>query len=105
MDGHAADQLDVKMDHVPDQLMVADDDLPAHKPSGGVLHRGECLGQDLIKRFPRLQAGPEFICLCAQLVIGEGLVALFQFVDADDRGSGFLQELLIVPAGKAFEQK
>ena len=33
----AADQLDVEMDHVPGQLVLADDDLPADEPAGGAL--------------------------------------------------------------------
>ena len=85
--------------------MVADDNLPADQPAGGVLYRGKGLGQDLVEGFAGLQAGPKFLCLGAQLLIGEGLIARFQLVNPNDRGPRFLQELLIVPAGKAFEQK
>ena len=101
----AADELDVKMHHVPLQLVLADEGLRPHQPPGGILHRGERLGKDLVQGLAGLDALAKLLRLCPQLVIGKRGVGFIQLVDPHDNRTCLLQELLIVPAGKGFEQK
>ena len=46
---HAADQLDVEVNHVPGVLVVADHELHPDHAAGGVLHDCESLGEDLVQ--------------------------------------------------------
>ena len=105
MEGDPADQLDVEMDHVPGQLVLADQDLPAKEAAGAIFDRGEGFGQDLVEGLAVFQAGHELIGLGAQLLVGQRLVGLFEFVDPNDDRPGRGQELFIVPTGKMFEDE
>ena len=105
VDGVAADQLDVEVDHVPGELVSADEGLGADEAAGGVLHGGESLGENLVEGLAGFQAGAELVGLGAELLVGELLVGLLEFVDAGDDGAGLLEELFIVTAGKALEEK
>ena len=106
---NAADELHVEVHHVPRELVVADDDLAAHHAAGGVLHRGKRFGENLLEGRAlvggRRDSFPKLRGLGPQLVVGQRLVGLLQLVDARDRRPRLLEELLIVPAGKPFEQK
>ena len=75
VDRHTADELDVEMHHVPRELVVADHDRAAHEPAGGVFDRGKGFREDLVEGFAGLQAGAELICLGAELLVGQRLVA------------------------------
>jgi hypothetical protein len=105
----AADELHVEVHHVPGELVVADDDGAANHPAGGILHRGERLRQDLLEGGAFVlgggHPGAEFVGLGPQLLVGQRLVGLLQFVDPRDGGARLLEELLVVPAGKSFEEK
>ena len=48
---HAADQLDVEMDHVPGVLVVTDHELHPDHASGSAFHHGKCLGEDFVQAF------------------------------------------------------
>jgi hypothetical protein len=65
VEGDAADELHVEMNHVPDQLMVADHDGASAEAAGGVLHRGEGLGKDGVEGLAGLHAGAELVGLGA----------------------------------------
>ena len=75
VDGHAADELDVKMHHVPRELVVANHDRAADQAAGGAFNRGEGFREDLVEGFAGFQAGAELICLGAKLFVGQRLVA------------------------------
>ena len=101
----AADQLDVEMNHVPGQLVVAHHRLGADEPAGGVLHGGEGLRQDLVEGLALFQAGAEFLGLGAELVVGQRLVGLLEFVDAGHDGPTFFDVLTMVPAREFLEEE
>ena len=48
---HAADQLDVEVNHVPSVLVVADHELHSDHATGGALHDGKSLGEDFVEAF------------------------------------------------------
>ena len=97
------------MHHVPRQLVLAHEHLAAAEAAGGVFHRGKRLGQDLLQRGLLVGRGSDPLAklrgLGTQLLVGQRLVGDFQFVDARDGRPGLLKELLVVPAGKTFEEK
>ena len=49
VEGDAADELDVEMDHFPRERPLVDGDLGATKTAGTVFHDGIGLGQDFFK--------------------------------------------------------
>ena len=65
---HAADQLDVEGPHVERAAARFADD-------------GERLRQQIVERFPLLEAQAEFRCLAAQLRVGECLDGGFEGID------------------------
>jgi hypothetical protein len=90
---HAADQLDVEVDHLPLDGMTDHRDGAAAEAAGRVFDHGERLGQDPVERLllllvvadgrqarlPPSRLGPE-------VVVGQRLVLLLEFVDlAHDR--------------------
>ena len=97
------------MNHVPGQLVFADENLPPAKPAGSTLHRRERLGEHLRqggaliggRGYPR----PELLRLGAQLLVGQRLVGHLNFIDAHDDRAALLKEFFIVTAGKAFKEK
>ena len=105
VEGDAADQLHVEVHHVPGQFLVAHRDGAADEPAGGVLHRSEGLGQDLVEGLALLQAGAELVGLGAQLFLGQLLVLLLKFVGSRDDGPGFFDVLAVVPAGEFLENE
>jgi len=88
---HAADELDVEVDHVPDIRVVADGELGADHATCGVLHHGEGLGEDLVEalleKLRILDLG-EFLLpgggLLAEGLVGKRLQGLLNLVDAGD---------------------
>ena len=85
--------------------MVADDDLTADHAAGGVLHGGESLGQNLVKRLAGLDAGAELVGLGAELLFGQRLVAELEFVDAHDDRAALLDVFAMVAAGEFLEEE
>ena len=105
VDGVPTNQLHVEVDHVPGQLVAADQGAGTDQAAGGVFHGGEGLGQDLFEGLAGLQTGAEFVGLGAQLLVGQRLVGELKLVDADDDGPGLFEELAIMATGKALEEK
>ena len=105
MKGDAADQLDVKVDHVPGKLMLAHQRLGADQPAGRILHHGKRLGQDLVEGFAGRHPSPEFLGLRPELLVRKGRKGTIQLVDLYNDGAGFFEELLVVPSYEGFEQK
>ena len=101
----AADQLDVEVHHVPRQLVVADDDLAADHAAGGILHRRESLGQDLVERLAGLEARAELVGLGAELLVGQRLVGELELVDAHDDRATLLDVFAMVAAGEFLEEE
>ena len=90
--GHRANQLHVKGDHVPLHRVLADDDFLAHEPATGVLHDRKRFGENFI------QAGREFLVvgdlrktrfplggLLAQGIVRERLQRRLDLVDLVDQ--------------------
>ena len=106
---HTADQLDVEMNHVPGQLVFADENLPPAKPAGGTLHRREGLRENVLQGGALISGRgdphPEFLRLGAQLVVSQRLIGHLNFIDARDDGAALLKEFFIVPSRKAFKEK
>ena len=90
---HAADELDVEVDHLPFDGMIDHADGATAEAAGGVFHHGKSFGQNLVEsrllllvvldgrdaRLPSGGLGPQF-------VVRERLVFLLQLVDsAHDR--------------------
>jgi hypothetical protein len=103
--GDAANELDVEVDHVPGQLVVAHDDLAADHAAGGVFDGGEGLGQDGVEFLALRDAGAEFNGLGAELLVGQRLVGLLEFVDARHDGAAFLDVFAVVPAGEFLKEE
>ena len=55
MQGNAADELDIEMDHFPEDGMIANGNGGAAEPAGGIFDHGVGIGQDA---FEELGAGP-----------------------------------------------
>ncbi len=53
----------------------------AQRPSAGLAHGRECLRQQLVKRLPLRQAGPELVGLLAQLGVGHRGEVVLQGTD------------------------
>ena len=93
--GIAADELHVERDHLPQQRMLADDDLRAAEPPAGVLDHGKGLGQDLIQPAGQLlvvlNLGKLLLPgggLLAQSIVGSLLQLGLEGVDAARPGAG-----------------
>ena len=100
VEGDAADELDVEMDHLPDLFMLADDLAGPAEASGGVLDGGEGLGKQCVQGFALGVTGPELGRLGPKGVVGEPSVLLLDGVDpAHDRGA-IPQELPVMAAGE-----
>src|ERR1039458_4918524 len=74
MQGIAADKLDVKRDHLPEERMLANDDFSAAEPPAGVLDHGKGLRQDFIQAPGQLLVVLDFGYL---LLPGGGLLAQY----------------------------
>jgi hypothetical protein len=106
MQGDAANELDIEMNHVPGQLVLTHDNRLADQAACGVLHRRKRLGQNLIESFsPCLESVAKLVGLGPKLLIAQGLVGPFEFVDPCDQRPGRFQELTIVTTRKAFEEE
>ena len=91
------DELNIEMNHVPDDLLIADQDRFATQPPRRILYQSKCLRKN------RVQTASEFIgivdvgkilfplrCLLAKLIFRERLKLLFQLIDLfDERANSF----------------
>ena len=89
---HAADELDVEVDHVPGVLVVADRELHADHAAGGALHDGEGLGEDLVEALLEKvgilnlgELGLPGGGLLTEGLVGERLEGLLDLVDLGDK--------------------
>lgn len=98
-----ADELHVKMHHVPHQLVVADDCFRAAKPARGVFDDGERLGKQLFERFALFETLHQRGRFCFQLVVGELLKFRLQRVDFANDRFAFADELAMMPPRKNLE--
>ena len=89
--GHAADQLHVKVAHL-------------HHALGGFAHHGESFRQKLIQRFALAQPLFELLRFGADLLVGQLLELRLQRVDAHHRLAVLLEQA-IVTAAKELGQK
>ena len=109
MNRHAADELHIEVDHVPSELVIADDDLAATEAAGGAFDGGESLGQNRLERYAFVGGGgdtsAELVGLGAELLVGEGLVAQLKLVYARDDGAAFFEKLTIMTARETFKEK
>jgi len=91
------DELNIEMNHVPDDLLITDEDSFVTEPACRVLDEGKCLGQN------GMQTTREFVGivdvgkilfplrrLLAELIFRECLKLLFQLIDLfDERANSF----------------
>ena len=109
VDRHAADELHIKVHHVPSELVIADDDLAAAEPAGGAFDGGERLGENRVERSAFVgggsDTGAKLVGLGAELLVSESLVAQLKLVDARDDGAAFFEKLTIMTAGETFKEK
>src|SRR5258708_160064 len=105
MEGITTDQLDIEMNHVPRELVIAHDDLASNQTAGGVFYRSKCFPQKSIEGLARLKTRAKLLRPGPELVVGETLVLKFPFVNLGYNGTGLFEELAIVATGKAFEQE
>ncbi len=87
-----ADELNIEMDHVPDDRLVTDKDGFAAEPARRILYEGERLGQNRVQtacKFVRIiDVRQIFFPLSRffpELIFSEGLKLLFQLVDLFDK--------------------
>ena len=76
-----ADNLHIKGNHIPGQLMTADHARCSHQTAARILHRCERFGQNRIQRFPLSQARLEFHRLLLQFLLRKALILFFQRID------------------------
>lgn len=81
MQHHAAHELNIEGNHVPNQVVTAHFARRATQPAAGVFHGREGLAHDAIQRFAGSDPVLEFLRLGLKLVFGKHLIRLFQFVD------------------------
>ena len=103
VEGHAPDELDVEMDHLPSQLMFADGGSGAAETAGGVLDDREGLGEEGVKGFTLGVAILELLRLAAELVVRQFLVLGFEGVDPLDDGRALTEEFPVVAAREELE--
>ncbi len=56
------------------------------RPLGGLAHGGESGRNEIVERLAGLEFSPQFFCLRAQLIVGQGLEFGLQRIDGGDRG-------------------
>ena len=81
---NAADDLDIERDHVPGELMVADDRGGSAEAAAGVLDSREGFAENVVKGFAVCEAVFELLRFRFQLIVGQLLILFFELVDAVD---------------------
>jgi hypothetical protein len=93
------------VNHVPFELVAADQGARADEAASGVFYGRKRLGENLVEGFAGFQTGAKLVGFGAQLVVGELLVGLLKLVDAGDNRTGLFEELLVMTTGKTLEEK
>jgi hypothetical protein len=91
------------MDHLPGQLVVADDGRGAAEAAGGVLDDGEGLGEEGVEGLTLGVTVLELGRLGTEGVVGQFLILDFEDVDPLDEGSALAEEPPVVAAGEELE--
>ena len=107
---HAADKLDIEVDHVPGVVVVADRERLADHAARGALHHGEGLGKDLVEPLlekvgilDRGELGLPGGGLFAEGLVGERLERLLDRVDLGDEGEHPAHLALVLRSDDFFE--
>jgi hypothetical protein len=80
--------------------VIADDDRAPAEAPGGILDRGESLGQELVEGFTGLVPVAELDGFGLQLPVAERLIGSFELVDLNDNWPATVEEFAVMAAGK-----
>ena len=100
----AADDLHVKGNHVPGDLVAADLHGRPHQAAARVLHRGIRLRQQVIERLALRQTVTELLRLGLQLLLTQRLILLLNRVHLVDNRQQLLDVALVLRAENQFQK-
>ena len=81
---NAADDLDIERDHVPGELMVADDRGGSAEAAAGIFDGCKSFAENVIKSFALGEAVLELLRFRFELLVCQRLILFFELVDAVD---------------------